>query len=623
MRYWSRSTSNPLARVRQVVRESSPLVSAFADQIPFQAPPDPSEAGETSPTKDSILDRLEQIISTPEIVPTDETPGGIGSLGDIARRLAAAEVTVDDLDRTRIDDHGNLTGLGDDDHTQYHNNTRGDVRYYTKSELMTTGILDARYYTEDEHIYSSSGAGDAHKPIELDAGGHVDATMINDGDIDHDALINTHDLEGTSILSTGPVTDGHVLTADGAGAVAWEAAAGGGVSSMDDLSDADTTTDAPALSEVLKWDGSNWVPAEYDYEFAFSIASFSDGISDTSQLIGSGTWKAIGAITFTATYNNPPGGMTAEVAMSGANNSWGGNLSMTPVEGPEDSTEIVEYPTTTGGTVVFTLHQSVDGTTDTESVSFNNTMRYGNSALTQGNQTEGSLEALTEVGGPNESRSQTISNIPTTANYLVFGYADRLSDVQQVRRNHDGLGYVTASFNSVRTTVAPSVQGGVASVDNSAGYSETFACITATDTGLGDGSDDFQLLTSGTAQNYLYWGELNKDAGGDGGSQYTESDVENNYATQPGKVASNSISSRSMTVNALVTEYTYIAYPARLGALSSIVIGGLESIGDFWIDAGSGTELAITNDGGFQEDYYVYVSKNPGFTDPTTMTVSL
>lgn len=30
-------------------------------------------------------------------------------------------------------DHGALTGLGDDDHTQYHNDTRGDARYYTKT----------------------------------------------------------------------------------------------------------------------------------------------------------------------------------------------------------------------------------------------------------------------------------------------------------------------------------------------------------------------------------------------------------------------------------------------------------------------------------------------------------
>lgn len=31
-------------------------------------------------------------------------------------------------------DHGTLTGLADDDHPQYHNDTRGDARYYTKSQ---------------------------------------------------------------------------------------------------------------------------------------------------------------------------------------------------------------------------------------------------------------------------------------------------------------------------------------------------------------------------------------------------------------------------------------------------------------------------------------------------------
>ena len=32
-------------------------------------------------------------------------------------------------------DHGGLVGLGDDDHTQYLNNARGDVRYYTKAQV--------------------------------------------------------------------------------------------------------------------------------------------------------------------------------------------------------------------------------------------------------------------------------------------------------------------------------------------------------------------------------------------------------------------------------------------------------------------------------------------------------
>lgn len=31
-------------------------------------------------------------------------------------------------------DHGTLTGLGDDDHPQYHDNARGDARYYTRPQ---------------------------------------------------------------------------------------------------------------------------------------------------------------------------------------------------------------------------------------------------------------------------------------------------------------------------------------------------------------------------------------------------------------------------------------------------------------------------------------------------------
>ena len=46
-------------------------------------------------------------------------------------------------------DHGNLTGLADDDHPQYHDDMRGDARYYTEIEL-NNGQLDTRYYTEAE-----------------------------------------------------------------------------------------------------------------------------------------------------------------------------------------------------------------------------------------------------------------------------------------------------------------------------------------------------------------------------------------------------------------------------------------------------------------------------------------
>lgn len=43
------------------------------------------------------------------------------------------EVTVSIQEGAGSIDHGELEGLSGDDHTQYHNNERGDARYYTQS----------------------------------------------------------------------------------------------------------------------------------------------------------------------------------------------------------------------------------------------------------------------------------------------------------------------------------------------------------------------------------------------------------------------------------------------------------------------------------------------------------
>ena len=48
-------------------------------------------------------------------------------------------------------------------------------------------IHDGRYYQESEFLNVSAGAEDAGKPVVLDAAGHIDATMINDGDVAHDS----------------------------------------------------------------------------------------------------------------------------------------------------------------------------------------------------------------------------------------------------------------------------------------------------------------------------------------------------------------------------------------------------------------------------------------------------
>lgn len=90
-----------------------------------------------------------------------ETDGLLGDKVDSAD-YSALEVRVADLEANPVDggvtDHGALTGLADDDHTQYLNNTRGDIRYYTKAQVDTslssksdtTHNHDDRYFTESE-----------------------------------------------------------------------------------------------------------------------------------------------------------------------------------------------------------------------------------------------------------------------------------------------------------------------------------------------------------------------------------------------------------------------------------------------------------------------------------------
>jgi len=83
--------------------------------------------------------------------------------------------------------HSNLGGLGNDDHTQYHNDTRGDARYYTKT-LLDGGQLDNRYYTETE---LNGGALDAlyYTQSALDGGAlnsiYYTKTLLDGGQLDN------------------------------------------------------------------------------------------------------------------------------------------------------------------------------------------------------------------------------------------------------------------------------------------------------------------------------------------------------------------------------------------------------------------------------------------------------
>jgi hypothetical protein len=67
-----------------------------------------------------------------------------------------------------VTDHSLLTGLSNDDHPQYFNTTRGDIRYYTKT-LLDAGQLDNRYFTESEVTTLLAGkANSTHTHVSTD-----------------------------------------------------------------------------------------------------------------------------------------------------------------------------------------------------------------------------------------------------------------------------------------------------------------------------------------------------------------------------------------------------------------------------------------------------------------------
>lgn len=77
-------------------------------------------------------------MTTPEQVTVIQ----VGGAGDVQTVSAGADSTptvvfVPGTGSGGVTDHGALTGLSDDDHTQYLTTARGDARYYTEAEIDT------------------------------------------------------------------------------------------------------------------------------------------------------------------------------------------------------------------------------------------------------------------------------------------------------------------------------------------------------------------------------------------------------------------------------------------------------------------------------------------------------
>lgn len=224
-----------------------------------------AEAGAPTEIKDLAFGQLDSLLPEFRAIATVIFQTGDGKSNTVKSSVEETENGNDYVDwrtstigsgsaggGTGVSDHGNLSGLGDDDHTQYHNDTRGDARYYQQSEFLN----------------ASAGAGDAGKPVVLDAAGEINSTMMpahasqhlsgGDDPIAHDSLsgagTNTHAQVDSHIASTA---NPHGVTATQVSAVPTsDVGAANGVAPLNASSKIETTYLPDSVLGTLQYQGA-------------------------------------------------------------------------------------------------------------------------------------------------------------------------------------------------------------------------------------------------------------------------------------------------------------------------------------------------------------------------------
>jgi len=519
----------------------------------------------------------------------------IGTGNGLSLSTQALSLAAADTDTT-----GALTDTDWDTFNEKQDAMGEDDNYVTDAEKTNIGNLDTAAY-EPIATFAAALGEDDNYVTDTDITLLGNTSGANTGDQDLSALA----LKAITISTTAPLSGGGNLSADRTLTIpAATSIANGYLSSanwttfnnklsninsesIDELSDADTTTDAPATNEVLKWNGANWVPAAYNYTFAFSIASFTDNEA-TTQLIGSGEWEATGAITFDMTYSNGP--PTAGVVKLSSNGgvSWGSDLTLTSPYLTKDSAEGTDYPNAKDQYVRFQLDVDKGAENDTQyetAIYFRNHIRWGISTKGSGF-TEADVEGLSGSAISND-HTRSVALTPGANDYLVFAFPSTYTSIPD-GDDYEDDGTSGFKFNNIACAFqSPET----VSITNSAGYTENYKVYASYQKNLG--SHTLATSTAATQINPLYYGTTEKE------DTFLEADIEGlgtNEITNDNTQAWDAVTTG-------VGEYMLFAFPKRLGDVAFWVggfEGGFESL----------ETVSVTNANGWTEDYYAWRSTN-------------
>jgi len=372
-----------------------------------------------------------------------------------------------------------------------------------------------------------------------------------------------------------------------------------------------------ARDQVLKFNGTRFIPAAYDATFVFTIADFDMNDSGT-ELIGSGSWKSAGALTFTAAYNNgPPDGYngSAEGApqiRGYVNNSISSSYDMYPLSSSfttGTNPMAITYPLTSGHTIKFRLYASAGSDTDNDytdqTMTFRNQFVYGdlstNNGFTQANIR--TLAAANTVTSNDTSRTLSVS--VGGSNYLCFAHRTGDTNVAQVQCG-TGTNILTVAMDRTdATTITPLKE--TVSYLNTLGFTENFYVYASKIANVDAHSTTFNTLTSTVKKNYFIWGY---DAQA---SSYDESFLETSGNWDSYNANSSyddgNIINQTLSVGSFTSKYVIIAFPDRYGDNDSEFVFKDNGTG-LPFDVTKQSDVTITNAVGFQETYHVWRSTN-------------